>query len=301
MPTDRIERVITDHRDEAGRTCISHPYQARRAVLSTKHDKLTLIEPALARHLGLIVDIVAVDTDQLGTFTGDIARSGSPWDTAVTKARLGMHAARCSIGVASEGSIGPHPHAPFINVAVELVVLVDDELGIIIGETETSVDIIAVAADITPDDDLDDLLRRGQFPAHAMTVRPAAGVAQPIYKGVRTRHDLTLAVGECAAAASNQRARVETDLRAHQCPTRRPIIARAAERLAVRLAACCPECTTPGWGAIRVEFGLPCEHCRRRVPVPRADVFGCARCPATVTVDREQTVADPARCEWCNP
>ncbi len=301
MPTDRIERAITDHRNEAGQVRISHPYHAHRAVLSTKHDKLPLVEPSLALHVGLIVDTIPVDTDQLGTFTGDIARSESAWDTAIAKARLGMRAARCSIGLASEGSIGPHPNAPFINVAVELVVLVDDELGIIVGETETSLDITAVSADISPDDDIDDLLRRGQFPAHAMTVRPAAGATQPIYKGIRTRHELTLAVGECAAVSSNKRARVETDLRAHQCPTRRPIIARAAERLALRLASCCPQCDTPGWGTIRLEFGLPCEHCGRRVPVPRADIFGCARCPAILTVDREQTMADPARCEWCNP
>ena len=33
----------------------------------------------------------------------------------------------------------------------------------------------------------------------------------------------------------------------------------------------------------------------------RADVFGCATCPATRTVHRGQTVADPSHCDWCNP
>ena len=292
---------MIDHRDESGRSGPAHPYRERRAVLSTKHDKLPLVEPHFARHVGLMVDTVAVDTDRLGTFTGDIARTGSPWDTAVAKARLGMHAAHCSIGIASEGCIGPHPSAPFINAAIELVVLVDDELGIVVGETEAGVDIIVVSADITAHDDVDDLLRRGQFPAHAMTVRPAAGEAQPIYKGIRTRHELRRAIHECAAASSNARARVETDLRAHQCPTRRPIIARAAERLAARLATLCPACNSPGWGILRLEFGVPCEHCGRCVPIARADVWGCASCPATRVVERAQTVADPGRCEWCNP
>ena len=301
MPTDRIERAVIYHQNEAGRVRLSHPYHARRAVLSTKHDKLPLVEPPLAFHVGLIVDAVPVDTDRLGTFTGDVARSESAWDTAVAKARLGMHAARCSIGIASEGSIGPHPSAPFVNAAIELVVLVDDELGIVIGETEAGFDIIVVSADITAHDNVDELLRRGQFPAHAMTVRPAAGAVQPIFKGIRTRHELGQAIRECATASSNARAWVETDLRAHQCPTRRPIIARAAERLAARLASCCPECNTPGWGIVRLEFGLPCGHCGRDVPIARADVWGCAMCPATRIVDRAQAVADPARCEWCNP
>lgn len=46
---------------------------------------------------------------------------------------------------------------------------------------------------------------------------------------------------------------------------------------------------------------MPCEHCDRRVPIPRADVLGCATCPAILIVDRDQVAADPAQCEWCNP
>jgi hypothetical protein len=298
--SDATERELIDRTDR-GQAAVMHRYHPRRAVLSTKHEKLPLIGPNLQRHVGLVVDAVPVDTDRLGTFTGDIARSGSAWETAVAKARIGMHEARCAIGIASEGSIGPHPNAPFISVAIELVVLVDDEIDIVIGETETGFDIVTVSADIALDDNIEILLQHRRFPAHAMTVRPAVGVLQPIYKGIRTRRELARAIGECAAVSSNLRARVETDLRAHRCPTRRPIIARAAERLAERLAACCPECTTPGWGIVWLELGLPCALCGRCVPVPRADVFGCARCPAASTVDRDRAVADPADCEWCNP
>ena len=274
-----------------------HPYHGRTAVLATMHDKLPLIAPAMLAAIGLDVHDVPVDTDQLGTFTGDVARPGTLWATAVAKARLGMDASRTRLGLASEGSIGPPPGLAFVIAAVELVVLVDDELDIVIGETETGFDIVTVSADIALDDNIEILLQHGRFPAHAMTVRPAVGVLQPIYKGIRTRRELARAIGECAAVSSNLHARVETDLRAHRCPTRRPIIARAAERL----AACCPECTTPGWGIVRLELGLPCALCGRCVPVPRADVFGCARCPAASTVDRDRAVADPADCEWCNP
>ena len=182
---------MNDCQHKVGQVRISHRYLARRAVLSTKHDKLPLVAPPLTRRVGMTVDTVLVDTDQLGTFTGDIARGRSAWETAVAKARLGMQAARCPIGIASEGSMS-----------------------------------------------------------------------------------------ECAAVSSNRTARVETDLRAHCCPSRRPIIARATERLAMRLASCCPECNTPGWGIIRFEYGLPCQLCSREVPDPRADVFGCATCPA---------------------
>lgn len=276
-------------------------YQGQRGVLATRHHKLSLIGPALHAAVGLTVDDIAVDTDSLGTFTGDVIRTGTPWDTAVAKARLGMQAAGCQIGIASEGSIGAHPEAPFVIRSVELVVLVDDELGIVVGETETGYDIVAVADDVAVGDTINDLLVRARFPEHAMTVRPATGPTDPIFKGIRTLSALDQAIRECAKVSSDQRAHVETDLRAHQCPTRRPIIARAAEHLAARLAACCPECNAPGWGIVRLEFGVPCEYCRRRVHIPRADVLGCAACPATRTVPREQTVADPAQCASCNP
>jgi hypothetical protein len=280
-------------------------YQDRRAVLTSKHDKLALIAPAMAAGVGLAVDVVEADTDVLGTFTGDVERSGTPWETAVAKARLGMRIADCALGMASEGSIGPDSSLPFVVSAVELVVFVDDERGIVLGESERSFDIVAVADEVAPGDDLDDLLRNGGFPSHAMAVRPASAGAGakggPIFKGVVARAELERAIRSCADASPHGRARVETDLRAQCCPSRRPIIARAAERLAARMASTCPECATPGWGMIRFEFGLPCEWCGREVHLPRAEVLGCVSCLATQVAPTALTSVDPRHCEWCNP
>jgi hypothetical protein len=270
-------------------------------VLATKHDKLPLIGPAMYAQVRLTVDAVDLDTDVLGTFTGDIARTGSPWETAVAKARLGMAATGCSIGIASEGSIGPDPTVPFVVSAVELVVFVDDELGIVVADTERGFDIVAVGADVAPGDDVGDLLRRGEFPDHALSVRPSAGGGVPAFTGVRNRNDLERSIQVCAAVSSDGLARIETDLRAHCCPSRRPIIERAAGRLAARLAACCPECATPGWGVVGVELGVDCNWCGSEVALPRADVSGCVSCSATRIVARERTGADPRYCDWCNP
>lgn len=279
----------------------AHVYRGRRAVLATKHDKLALVAPALRASVGLIVEGISLDTDVLGTFSGDVERTGSPWDTAVAKARLGMRAADCPIGIASEGSIGPDASVPFAISAVELVVLVDDEREIVVGEFERGLDILAVGRDVVPGEDIDDLLRQGDFPNHAMIVRPASGLEGPIVKGIATLPELERAIRLCASASVHGRVRVETDLRAHCCPSRRTIIARAAERLGVRLSSCCPDCGTPGWGVVRLEFGVPCTWCGREVHVPRADVMGCVSCPATRTVVRAETSADPGHCDWCNP
>lgn len=279
-----------------------HPYRGWRAVLATMHEKLPLIAPAMHRGVGLDVYDVAVDTDQLGTFTGDVARTGTPWDTAIAKARLGMNATGSRLGLASEGSIGPSPSVPFLIADVELVVVVDDELGIIIGETATQYDIVTIAADITPGDNIETLLQRGGFPEHGLTVKPAGGQSTPLHKGIHDHAVLDRLIGECATVSSDGRAHLETDLRAHHCPSRRPIIAAAACRLAERLAACCPTCTTPGWGIVGVELGVPCEHCGLLVQVPNADIYACASCDHEQRVPRtEPTMADPSWCEWCNP
>ncbi|MHB8498233.1 MAG: DUF6671 family protein, partial [Acidimicrobiales bacterium] len=200
-----------------------HPYAGRVAVLSTKHAKLPLIGPPFQRAVGLQVDAVAVDTDTLGTFTGDIPRLGPPLETAIAKARLGMSAAGQALGIASEGSIGPDPAMPFVIADRELVVLVDDDTGIVVWETHTSWDIVTATTTVRPGENLEQFLTRAGFPAHQLIVRPNSGQAQPICKGIGNLGDLAAAVTECASVATDGLACVETDLRAHACPSRRAV------------------------------------------------------------------------------
>lgn len=270
-------------------------------MLATRHDKLPLIAPAFAM-LGLTVEAVDVDTDSLGTFTGEIDRTMNQWDTAVAKARLAMQATGTSIGIASEGAIGPAPSMPYVVSATELVVLVDDELGIVVGETEVLFDIVVISFDAAPGEPLDDHLRRAEFPEHGLIVMPSAGTLTPIHKGIHDRDDLERSIAECAAASTDGRARVMTDLRAHHCPSRRPIIAAAAARLAMRLAASCPACSTPGWGIVRADRGAPCRECGEPVDIVTAYVEGCQRCAVELALPLPgRETADPSRCLFCNP
>ena len=276
-------------------------YDGAAAVLATRHDKLPLIAPAFAS-LGLSIEVAEVDTDVLGTFSGEIERTASQWDTAVAKARLGMQATGATIGIASEGSIGPNPAMPYIVSAAELVVIVDDELGIVVGETEVLFDIVVISFDIAPGEPLDDYLRRAEFPEHGLIARPAVGRNGPIHKGLHDRDDLVRAIAECAGASGDGRARVSTDLRAHHCPSRRPIIAAAAARLAARLDACCPACATPGWGVVRADRGAPCAACGTPVDIVVAYIEGCQRCAVELRLPLPgRETADPSRCYSCNP
>lgn len=280
-----------------------HPYAGQAVALATKHDKLPLIAPPLARAVGLRLEAVAVDTDALGTFSGDIPRLGTPLDTAVAKARLGMHAAGRALGLASEGSIGPDPAMPFVSCDQEIVVLVDDENGIVVWESHLSWDIVASTASVGPGEDLGPFLSQAGFPEHQLIVRPNHGAVHPIHKGVSSLDRLVAALAECAAAATDGLARVETDLRAHACPSRRAVIAAAAERLAGRVAARCPACGAPGWGRREVLLGVPCAWCGTEVARPKAEIAGCVACEHRQerSLVAPEARADPGECPCCNP
>lgn len=277
----------------------AHPYRDRTAALATRHGKLPLVAPAMSEFLGLSVVGVDVDTDSLGTFTGEVARLGTQWETAVAKARLGMAASGLPLGLANEGSFAPYDPAPFVIAETELVVLVDDTLGIVIGETETAFS--PPAASFVAEPGTVDLaaLERAGFPEHGLIVRPVDGW-EPIVKGIHDVAELHRTIARCAAASPVGLAHIESDLRAHHHPFRRDVITRAAQRLARRLASLCPTCAAPGWGVTAREPGAPCALCRQPTWTTLAERWGCGACRDELRLEVGEW-ADPAQCTVCNP
>ncbi|MCY7417951.1 MAG: hypothetical protein LH650_05565 [Chloroflexi bacterium] len=269
------------------------------------HHKDVAIGPALRATAGLTVTTVAgLDTDQLGTFTGEIERVGTMLDAAVRKARLGMVAKRASLGLASEGSFGPHPGAPFIPAGLELLVLVDDASGVVIHEDLWELDTNHAHSVVAPDADVRAFLERVGFPSHALIVRPNVGEAGAITaKGVVDIAALSRSIAQAAAQSSDGRARLETDMRADRNPTRMRSLAVLAERLGRRLATPCPVCAAPGWGRTDVIVGLPCAWCGLPTDLIVAEIFSCPAAPHPEQRPREDglTSADPGNCPNCNP
>lgn len=271
------------------------PYEGRRASLATRHGKERAIAPAFAALTGLTLAVPPdLDTDALGTFTGEVPRPAPMAETARMKARMGMEATGLTLGIASEGSFGPHPAIPFMAAAREVLVFIDDAQGIEIVETELSEDTNFAALDLGPDADIDAFLARIGFPAHAVVLRAGSG----IIKGIASREALAQAIGGAASPA-----RIETDMRAHLNPTRMAMIARLAERLARRIATPCPACAAPGFGVTRVEPGLPCEDCGMPTSLLRSLVSACARCGQEARGPRAdgRLTARPSECPNCNP
>jgi hypothetical protein len=281
-------------------------YQEREAVLATMHGKEATIAPLLGERLGLTVLVPeGIDTDALGTFTGEIPRHGTIKEAAVAKARLGMAATGLPIGIASEGAYGPHPHIPFLAAGIELLVFVDDERGIIVSEhlIDEATNFAHVVAD-TPEG-IGEFLPGARFPEHGLVVSPNAPSAThaSIFKGIRTRAALDEAIRLTAAASSDGRALVQTDMRAHQNPTRMAAISRLAARLVQRLLALCPDCAMPGFGLIDVVKGLPCEVCDGPSTLVRYEIYGCTACDHKEQRPRSDGLlsAEQRWCSLCNP
>jgi hypothetical protein len=284
------------------------PFAGRHAILTTKHGKAAQIAPVMAAVLGLAIAPFEFDTDRLGTFSGEIPRRLPPLECAIEKARGGMTARGADLGLASEGTFGPHPDAPWVTTDRELVVLVDDRLGHVFWEQATSVDIVAVTETVGADADPMALATRADLPRHAVIVQATPGAGGGaigrdalVIKGIREPADLVAAIEKCRAASPIGEATVTTDFRAHLCPSRQEVIAAAAERLARRLARPCPGCNAPGWGLKDVRRGVPCATCGAEVALPRSEVDGCWRCDVEVERPVGDGTAEPGQCDRCNP
>ena len=286
-----------------------HPYGGRSAVLATMHRKERAVAPAFVQALGLnVVATTDVDTDTLGTFSGETPRRGTMLETALAKARLGMQATGLRLGIATEGSFGPHPEIPFLPAGIEVMVFVDADSGLTIQETSvverTNFAHRVTAPGEDTDTDMNAYLVQVGFPAHGLIVRPnAAHSHAALRKGIVDRADLDQAVAEAAAASADGRACIETDMRAHLNPTRMAMLAKLATQLALRLAARCPACAAPGWGRIDTTPGLPCQECSTPTAMIATEVFGCSSCGHRESRARSDglLMAPPGRCPQCNP
>jgi hypothetical protein len=277
----------------------------RRAVLATMHRKEKAIAPVFLATLNLIVvPAKGVDTDALGTFSGEVPRHGTMLETATAKARLGMEQAQLPFGMASEGSFGPHPLFPIIPAGFELLVFVDNERGTTVHESlvidETNFAHLLTA----PNEPISKFLTQVGFPSHGLIVRPNVGNSEAaLVKGIVDLPTLQSAILAAAALSDDGRARVDTDMRAHLNPTRMKSLAGLATRLSDSLSSGCPSCAAPGWGRVNVIRGLPCEMCNMATEWVMFEVFGCAACEH----QEERTRADgltqigPANCPACNP
>ncbi|RXI96169.1 hypothetical protein DS745_20720 [Anaerobacillus alkaliphilus] len=274
----------------------------RKCVVATMHQKEEVMAPILKRELS--VEIVLpkdFDTDMFGTFAGDVERVGDQLEAARNKLHKALELTGCDLGIASEGSFGPHPVVPFLPFNQELVLFIDKKNDLEVVGFVANTDTNFGSKEVKSFKEAYEFAVSKYFPEHGVILKTMDG--KVIAKGIVLEEKLKEVIEEMGLGSSEEGFFVETDMRAMYNPTRMKNIELATMNLVNKLINCCPSCQTPGFEVVDRKKGLPCEYCHRPTDLIKSDLWGCKKCLHQEEREYPTGVrfADPSRCNYCNP
>jgi hypothetical protein len=276
--------------------------EVTEVALLTQHGKERVIAPLFDTALGYqVAHVSGYDTDSLGTFTRDIARHGTQLEAARKKARVGMELAQLPLGLASEGSFGSDPIAGLFPWNTELVIFIDDRIGIeVVGVAQGKA--MSGHARTTKREDAISFANSVGFPEHHLVIRPDDENSPHLQKGISHWEQFLAAFQQAQDVSQDGNVFIESDLRANANPTRMQMIERACKELIDKLQSLCPVCKTPGYWIVERIPGLPCAACGAPTRLIKVDVYGCLACNQRESRERKKpALADPGSCDICNP
>jgi hypothetical protein len=281
----------------------AHPYAGQRIGLASMHAKEQALAPPFRRVLDAeIVVAPQLDTDELGTFSGDVPRPDALVETCALKAELAFRSLDVDCAVANEGSYGPIDIVPLNPGGVEIMAFLDRRRGIRIIETltthRTNWRMLRFAAG---DPNIARAVKAIGFPRYGVFVN-STDLSQPV-KGLSTVDEVVSAVNREASRSSDGMALLFSDMRADRNPTRMRVLRALAFKLAKRLERLCPQCHAPGFGSIGNRRGLPCECCGAPTHWVHHEIDGCSVCghaEARPRKDGRRTAAKLS-CASCSP
>lgn len=276
-------------------------YSGKTILLATQHKKEEAIAPVFKEHLQCNVWVPNdFDTDQFGTFSGEIARTGNQYEAMIFKAKQAAEKYQYDYVVSSEGSFGPHPTLYFVPGAIEMLAFLDIKNDITIVETLVTQETNFAHCDITAMEEPSEFLKSIDFPSHGVIVRDLIS-KQIIAKGIQQREVLQQVIQQ--GFQNTKQIRIETDMRAHMNPTRMKIISSLANKLVKRIATCCPSCNTAGFGKISLSGNLCCEACGTLTELYKEKVLNCVKCEFKSYLAREDGLLQASQkyCPYCNP
>jgi hypothetical protein len=275
----------------------AHPYSGAQVAFATMHGKEQLArQPFLDILNAEVVAPPALDTDQFGTFSGEIARTLAPQAAARVKARLGMKLSGTPYGLASEGSFGAG--LGYVVEHREVLMFIDEARGLELVESAIDTSPLPSGRGIESIEGALGYAADLGYPRQGVVLSTRSGL---IRKGMETEDELTHAVGQLRERAGGLPIAISPDYRAHRCPSRAAVIVSLADRIARRLATPCPGCSAPGFGQVAYERGLRCSGCGEQTRMIAADILGCGVCSRRVRQSRAQRFASAELCDFCNP
>jgi hypothetical protein len=275
-------------------------YEGRLVVVASRHDKAAAIERPMAKLLGVqLWSPPDLDTDQFGTFSGDVARPGTPIEMLRAKIALCRSIFPNPIMIASEGAYAQHPFFPGLALAHEWMIWDDAASGFELIEHKTTITPYYYAARLESSAQLESLLQRCGWPKLAVTLH-AADLTLPSHKGLRSESEIGAAISDLQGAGAQQ-IHLATDMRAHLHPPRQRTLRHLAAKLARRVRTACPQCQQYGFGARFTETGLACSDCNTPSQQLKARGVRCEHCEYRKYSWHAQGQADPFYCAYCNP
>lgn len=277
-------------------------FEGRGLVIATKHSKEKVIAPILERELGVKCFAAEhLDTDMLGTFTGEVARKEDTITTARKKCLLAMDLTNCDMAIASEGSFGPHPSLFFVHADDEFLLFIDKKNNLEIVIREISLETNFNGSVITSKTELHEFASRAKLPSHGLIVRKTDTDFLDIEKGVTNWRKLAKAYTHFNKLYGSMY--VETDMRAMYNPSRMRVIKKAAIKLAQKINSFCPDCNTPRFAITAAKQGLPCNLCHLPTRSTLSHLYCCQKCSYTKEekYPHKKQFEDPTYCDNCNP
>lgn len=277
-------------------------FSGRSLLIATKHQKERVVKPILENELGIIaVKNTFFDTDELGTFSGEIERKGSAIETLRTKCLLAMKKNQVDLIFASEGSFGAHPFYFFSNANEELVMLKDFKNDIEIVAKVLSTDTNFAIQEVTTFESLQTFCKEVNFPSHAIILKSDYKNFEYCFKGITSPDELYDKFK--FLTSKGLKVIAETDMRAMYNPTRMNVIEQATYKLVEKCKTNCPSCKTPGFDVIDVVKGLPCEWCSSPTNSTLKHIYKCQKCSYSEEkmYPLGKKSEDPMYCNNCNP
>jgi len=277
-------------------------FQHRKLVIATKHGKESVIVPLVEEALGVqCIVLESFDSDQFGTFSGEVKRNQDALETARMKCYAAMDAAVCDLAVASEGSFGPHPIYFFAQADDELVLFVDRRNGIEIWARELSMETNFNGKEVRNAEELMEFAQGIGFPEHAVILREGSTGTECMHKGIHSSESLHGAFIELMQRFGT--AYIETDMRAMHNPMRMKVIELATTKLVKKILSVCPSCAWPGFDVTKHKSGLPCSDCGMPTQSTLCHIYSCASCGFSRehVYPKGKETEEPRFCDYCNP
>ncbi len=271
-------------------------------LIATKHRKEEVIAPIFETNFGVnCIVLPNLDTDILGTFSGEIERKDNPLETARKKCLLALENSECDLVISSEGSFGPHPSVYFVAADEEILYFLDIKNNLEIYARTLSTDTNFHAAEPKSENELIRFAEKVKFPSHAIIMRKDKNSTDDLIKGITVTEDLYRHFNQFMSKYG--KVYVETDMRAMYNPSRMKVIAKTAQDLCDKINQKCPNCFTPGFSVTDVKDGLPCELCMSPGKGILAHIYQCGKCnfKQEKNYPNGKIYENPAYCNFCNP